>query len=317
MDFWSQVLFKLRKGNNIYLLTVVENYGSSPGRKGFKMFVSEDGDIQGSIGGGVMEYNLVEEAKEMLKKNKKIIFSKRQIHRGKSEFGSGMSCSGEQTVAFHPLGKENIPEVQYFFDCSNNNTKAIIKLTSNTISFELGEMKSRFKYEKYKTGNWLYKEQLGCKETIYIVGGGHVGLSVSQLFSTLGFHIVVFDNRNNLNTLVNNRFAHDKHVIDYRKICDFITQGENSFIVIMTNKSDEDRLVLSNLLRNNYKFIGVLGSKAKIKTMFKLLKAQDGFTKDELNVIKAPIGIPISSQTPEEIAVSIAAQIIKIKNNSI
>jgi xanthine dehydrogenase accessory factor len=83
----------------------------------------------------------------------------------------------------------------------------------------------------------------------------------------------------------------------------------------MTNKYTDDKLVLSKLIKNNYKFIGVLGSKAKLKTMWEVL-LKEGITKERLDTIYAPIGISIKSETPEEIAVSIAAQIIQIKNKN-
>jgi xanthine dehydrogenase accessory factor len=72
-------------------------------------------------------------------------------------------------------------------------------------------------------------------------------------------------------------------------------------------------LVLSKIIRNNYKFIGVLGSKAKLKTMYEVL-LKEGFLQKELDRIHAPIGLSIYSQTPDEIAISIAAQIIQLKN---
>ena len=78
MDFWKKILEKLQNKQNVYLLTVVENIGSSPGRQGFKMFVSEDGTIFGSIGGGVMEYQFVELAKKKLNLNRLEILFKRQ-----------------------------------------------------------------------------------------------------------------------------------------------------------------------------------------------------------------------------------------------
>jgi xanthine dehydrogenase accessory factor len=126
--------------------------------------------------------------------------------------------------------------------------------------------------------------------------------------------VVVFDNRENLNTLENNNFAHKKLVISYNEIDNYIADGSSSFVAIMTNKYTDDQLVLSKIIRNNYKFIGVLGSKAKLKTMWDVLQKK-GFTKQELGKVKAPIGLSIQSETPEEIAISIAAQIIQIKNN--
>ena len=117
MKFWQQLLTQLQDGKNVYLLTVIQNFGSSPGRKGFKMLVSEDGFIFGSVGGGVMEFTLVEEAKSLLQKSKKPILFKRQVHQGsKTKDGSGMICSGEQTVVFHPMDSSHI-EFHSYWNC--------------------------------------------------------------------------------------------------------------------------------------------------------------------------------------------------------
>ena len=141
-------------------------------------------------------------------------------------------------------------------------------------------------------------------------------MAVSQLFKQLNFHVVVFDNRRQLNTLEVNNYAHQKHVIDYTTIQKHIKEGKDSYIAIMTNKYTDDKLVLSQLIRKNYKFIGVLGSKAKLKTMWEVL-LKEGFTQQELDSVFAPIGIHIKSETPEEIAVSIAAEIIEVKNKNL
>ena len=103
MDFWQQLLTQLQQDKKVYLLTVIENFGSSPGRKGFKMLVADDGFIFGSVGGGVMEFTLVEEVKELLQKENQPIFFRKQIHQGNGKDKSGMICSGEQTVVFHLL----------------------------------------------------------------------------------------------------------------------------------------------------------------------------------------------------------------------
>ena len=141
-------------------------------------------------------------------------------------------------------------------------------------------------------------------------------MAVSKLFRFLNFTVVVFDNRDNLNTLESNTFAHQKHVIEYTKIADFIKKGNDSYVAIMTNKYTDDKLVLSQLLRNNYAYVGVLGSKAKLKTMWEVLQ-KEGFKQEELDTVFAPIGIHIKSETPEEIAISIAAEIIQTKNKAL
>ena len=316
MKFWQQLLQKLRAQQYVYLLTVIQNSGSSPGRKGFKMLVAQDGFIFGSVGGGIMEFSLVEEIKELFQQEEHPIFYKKQIHQGNGKDKSGMICSGEQTVVFHPLNSAHISLMEAILNCLQSNQQKTVSFSPTGI--ELIETRISEKYQTVITSamDWNFKELIGFKETLYIVGGGHVGLAVSQLFRQLGFHVVVFDNRDNLNTLEVNNFAHEKHVIDYLEIGKHIKQGNDSYVAIMTNKYTDDKLVLSKIIRNQHKFIGVLGSKAKLKTMWEVLQ-KEGFSLDELNQIHAPIGLSIKSQTPEEIAVSIAAEIIRVKNENL
>ncbi|WP_299123254.1 XdhC/CoxI family protein [uncultured Tenacibaculum sp.] len=313
MEFWKHVLEQLQNNQKLYVLTVIENFGSSPGRKGFKMLVTQNKFIYGSVGGGVMEFSLVEEAQELLQKEHSPTFIKKQIHKGNIKDGSGMICSGEQTVAFHCLHNEHITTIQELLICLQNGEKGSLQLTPNSFTFTKETIENQFEYQINTNNDWYFKEHIGFKETLYIVGGGHVGVAVSELFIKLGFHVVIFDNRENLNTLENNKFAHQKLIIDYNNVSDYIIKGNSSYVAIMTNKYTDDKLVLSKLLKNNYKFMGVLGSKAKLKTMWDVL-LQEGFTQEELNTVHAPIGISIKSETPEEIAVSIAAQIIQVKN---
>lgn len=294
-------------------MTVVDNHGSSPGRKGFKMLVSDDNFIFGSVGGGVMEHSLVEEIKTLLSNGDQSTFIRKQIHKGKIKDGSGMICSGEQTIVFHPMNASHISIVKNILESFQQNKTGTLCLSPTSFSFTNEEMKEQFHYEFNSSEDWSFKEHLSFKNTLYIVGGGHVGLAVSNLFVNLDFHVVVFDNRQDLNTFELNTSAHQKMMINYDQIEDYILEGETSYVVIMTNTYIDDKLVLSQILRNQYRYIGVLGSKAKLKTMWEVLQ-KDGFTLEELAKVNAPIGLPIKSQTPEEIAVSIAAQIVQLKN---
>ncbi|MGH1436301.1 MAG: XdhC family protein [Lewinella sp.] len=313
MIFWQKLLDKLQDNQKVYVLTVIENFGSSPGRKGFKMLVAQDKFIFGSVGGGVMEFSLVEEAQQLLLEENSPTFIKKQIHRGGVKNGSGMICSGEQTVAFHCLTFQHISVVKNVLNCLQNGEKGTLSLTPGTVSFSVKHLANLFDYQINSSEDWFFEEHIGFRETLYIIGGGHVGVAVSELFVKLGFHVIILDNRPHLNTLENNNFAHQKLVVDYNNIHDYVPQGNHSYVAIMTNKYTDDKLVLSKLIKNNYKFIGVLGSKSKLKMMWKTL-LNEGFTQAELKVIYAPIGLSIKSETPEEIAVSIAAQAIQVKN---
>ena len=248
MKFWQHVLNKLQDAQKVYILTVIENFGSSPGRKGFKMLVAQDGFIFGSIGGGVMEFSLVAEAQQLLTTNPPT-FIKKQIHKGSIKDGSGMICSGEQTVAFHYLDIKNNASIQQILTCLQNGQKGTLSLSPTSFSFSEERLANQFEYQIHSNDNWFFKEHIGFKETLYIVGGGHVGVAVSEVAIKLGFYVVVFDNRANLNTLENNTFAHQKMVVDYNCIHEYIPQRNTSYIAIMTNKYTDDKLVLSKLLK--------------------------------------------------------------------
>jgi len=316
MEFWQHLFTKLQDQQHVYLLTVIENSGSSPGRKGFKMLVAQDGFIFGSVGGGVMEFRLVEEAQKLLKEKTPPIFLKKQLHQGNIKDGSGMICSGEQTIVFRPLNSTHISVIKDILYCLKNNQRKTIYFSPSSFGLSDTEIKDNYQTTINTNSDWSFNELIGFKNTLYIVGGGHVGLAVSELFVKLGFYVVVFDNRNHLNTFEDNGFAHHKQLINYSEIKNYITEGNDHYITIMTNTYTDDKVVLTQLIRNNYKFIGVLGSVAKLKTMWTAMM-KEGFSQKELNQVHAPIGIAIKSQTPDEIAISIAAQIIQVKNQQL
>lgn len=314
MKLWKFIHTKLSQDKTIYLMTVIQHKGSSPGRQGFKMVVADENEIFGSIGGGVMEFNLVELCKELLLGKAPTPFIKHQIHKGTIVDGSGMICSGEQTVVFYPLNKSHLTIIGGILEAYNNNKSGILSITPTDFTFSIdSESNSKYNYTHTNETKWSYNEFLNKKDIVYIVGGGHVGLATSKLLKQLGFYVVVFDNRTQLNTFEENSYADKKHLIDYKDISDYIPESNSAYVAIMTNKYTDDKLALSKLIGKKYKFIGVLGSKAKLKLMFEVLQ-KEGFTEDELNKIYAPIGLHIYSQTPEEIAVSIGAQVIEIKN---
>lgn len=314
MIFWQHILDKLKDNQKVYVLTVIESLRSSPGRKGFKMLVAEDGFIYGSIGGGVMEFSLVEGVKKLLKrKGEPPCFIKRQVHIKNVKEKSGMVCSGEQTIAHHGLEKHHAPVIEHIISCLQNGKKGTLSLAYNSFEFSYHEMTTQFEYQINSKKDWFFKELIGYKETLYIVGGGHVGVAVAELFVKLGFYVVILDNREKLNTLESCQAAHKKCTINYKDIEKQIEPLQTSYVVIMSNKYTDDKLVLKKLIEYPYKFLGILGSKAKLHKMWKELKAE-GVSQEKLDSVYAPIGLSIKSETPDEIAVSIAAQIIQVRN---
>lgn len=282
------------------------------------MVVGSDGELFGSIGGGVMEVNLVERSRKILSEpfagalNSAI---QEQIHRKDSPNSSGMICSGKQTVIFRLLTLNDVRTVNSIIESLANGTDTILTITSKVLNIEptkVGTPTSTF--EKRSETDFEYFEKLGFKNDLYIIGGGHCALALSELMSKMDFHISIFDDRPELNTIEKNRFANEISIIDsYENIGSSIKPGDDTYVVVMTLGYKSDAVVIRQLLDRNFKYFGVLGSKAKMATLMKELRSE-GFDQEKL--IHTPIGLPINSRTPEEIAVSIAAEIIGVKNQN-
>jgi xanthine dehydrogenase accessory factor len=315
MAFWDSVLKKIESGIDCTLLVVTESDGSSPGREGFKMLVSSDGSLLGSIGGGALEHNIVEIAREILKTNNKDIICKRYYHTDKEVVDkSGMICSGSQAVAVFPLNLKDTNVIKAVYESIDKNQEGVINLTQLGMRFDKEKIPEEdFKFSFVAENNWNYSEKTGNLNALHIIGGGHCSLALSRIMNELNFHITVYDDRQNVETLRINNYANEKKYVNYNNIETLIKESDRTYIVIMTFGHKADELVLKQLIRKRSKYLGMMGSPSKVKKIFENLLSE-GFKKKELDKVHAPIGIPITSKTPEEIAVSIAAQIIKIKN---
>lgn len=313
---WKFIQEKLQKGNSVMLMIVSETIGSSPGKVGFKMAVSSDGSITGSIGGGMMEYQMVELARKMIAENIQKPFLKRQVHEHDApEDKSGMICSGEQTNIFIPIHKANIELINSIIESLNVGHKKVLCVYQDDFNFK--DVKpnlpiSTFEFKR-KTEGWLYKELLGYKETVYIFGAGHISVPLSQILGLLDFRVEVFDNRKELSTFEANTYAHHKSIVDYKSVSKLVAEDGNSYVVIMTFGHKFDEIILRQFLPKNLKYLGMIGSKSKVKTIFEEL-VKEGFTREQVDRVFSPIGLNIGGQTPAEIAVSIAAQIVEYRH---
>ncbi len=302
-DPWQYALESLRDDRRTVLVFVVDHSGSVPGVTGTKVVVSESG-FAGTIGGGAAEKQLVERA---------------VAHNGAGEIfrfrhtpsGGGTLCSGVQDFAIILLTQNDEKAVQSIVDALENHRTGTLRLSPRGVEFEPGETQPhQFSDEG---GSWTYSGPVGLVDTLYIIGGGHVGLALSRVMATLPFRIVVLDNREDLPTMGVNRWADDQRVVDFEHIGDHVAEGDRSWVVIMTFGHVHDRKVLEGLLAKKLAYIGLMGSKAKVRQMYAAMVA-DGIPETAFEGVKAPLGLPIGSHTPEEIAISVAAEIIAVRN---
>jgi xanthine dehydrogenase accessory factor len=313
LEVWEFIRQKLKGGVQVILLWVLESEGSSPGRRGFKMAVASDGDFKGTIGGGIMEHKLVEKAKALLSDNILSISLQRQYHdKQHSRDQSGMICSGSQLIAFVPLF--DLAIVNKII--SEKSREKTLQLCLNGITINNRSSEQHLGLEYKNEDVWLYSELIDQRPVIHIIGGGHVGLALSELMNFLGFFVKIYDNRPQLNTLHQNNFANEKHVVDYENIGHVIASNKEEYVVIMTFGYRDDKLVFKQLLQKQFYYIGLMGSEAKIQTLLKEL-AEESISPEEWKHCHIPIGINIFSKTTKEIAVSIAAEIIREKNKNL
>jgi len=151
--------------------------------------------------------------------------------------------------------------------------------------------------------------------TLFILGGGHISLVLSRMAKMLGFRIVITDNRPEYAAPERFPEAETTLSVEYDKVFTKLKVGKNGYIVIVTHGHSGDSAALEGALTTNAKYIGMIGSKIKNEAVYKNLLAK-GIKQEQLGRVFAPICLSIHSQTPEEIAISILAEIIKVRRGS-
>jgi xanthine dehydrogenase accessory factor len=321
---WQLINKSLQQHIPVMLLYVLQSDGSSPGRAGFCMAINAAGEVEGSIGGGIMEHKFLEMAKERLSHqgtNHQLqheaadVILKKQYHNKTAPASqSGMICSGEQTILLYDVLPADAPAVEQLINSLQQNNNGTLQLSPAGLQFSNALPLTDFDFTMRSETDWLYREKTGYKHHVYIIGAGHCALALSRLMKALDFYVHLYDDRSNLKTFEENDAAHEKQVIsDYKQLGGLIPSGNNHYIVVMTVGYRTDDIVVRTLWNKQFRYFGLLGSKSKIEKLFADYRAE-GIPAAVLLPLRAPVGIAIHSQTPEEIAVSIAAEIIQVKN---
>lgn len=314
LKIWKFIVQGLQHNIPVTLLYVLESSGSSPGRQGFLMAVNANGEMEGSIGGGVMEHKFVEMAKAKLIEEQSSHIRKQVHNKTSGRNNSGMICSGEQTILLYLVKSSDLTTVQQIISKLEKHHHGTLTLSPAGMRCDDSIPLKDFIFTMSSDDDWAYQEKIGYKNILTIIGGGHCSLAFSNLMRQMDFYIKVYDKRKDLKTMLENHTAHEKYVLnDYSELANLISPGQNHYVVIMTFGYSSDDEALRVLLNKEFRYLGLLGSKKKIEKMFNDYR-KENIDEQLLQRIYTPVGIPIKSQTPEEIAISIAAQIICEKN---
>ena len=313
---WRFIGDSLCNGTPVMLMMVVESRGSSPGRAGFKMAVTADGRRDGTIGGGIMEMNWVEHSRTVLREQRTAPLVQELYHsRETKHMPSGLICSGSQTLLLKPLYSSDATVVQQINRLFERHESARLHIAPRVFALSETTDGNDVSFTFASSEEWVYEENIGVLDTLVIAGSGHVGLALSRLAATLDFRVLVIDDRPDAPTFVANTFAHQKIHTSYERVGEYLRGNGRDYVAIVTTGYKSDEAVLKSILKKNVKYIGLMGSPAKTQQIFDDLR-NEGFREEELERIRTPIGMPIASHTPAEIAVSIAAEIIQLKNQS-
>lgn len=336
----------LEDGSPVVLVSIISQQGSTPRSGGAKMLVASDGKSCGTIGGSLLEAAAILEAKVSLSSGKSKILT---YELSDKDAALGMICGGKVEILldYLPASAEN-REFSRNWYVSVQKGKEFYLLThlkgdANTLQvlghgilyadsgiFVGRSLKDsdveRLKAELYNISSSsilpledsrVIVDRIRKLKTLYCFGAGHVAVPTAHLAALVGFRVVVIDDRPEYANV--ERFPEANEIIvnkDFHNALDGLEINEDSFIVIVTRGHQYDRSVLEQSLKTSAGYIGMISSRRKRETIYEALIAQ-GVRKEQLEQVHSPIGVDIGGETPEEIAVSIVAELIKMRSQQI
>ncbi len=311
-ELWHWLISALEINESVALLIVADSRGSSPGTPGAKMAVSLQ-NVIGTVGGGSIESEMIASARAMLIKGESHPKVLRRAHRASADLKpSGMICGGEQTVLIYPCRSTDKSSFERLISSVEKGEYSLFKVSAHGVqtSPQITSVPVPVTFESGES--WQYCECLGPRKRAFIVGGGHIALALSKILEMLDFDITVIDEREGLETMQANVYAKQKWRLPYSAIARAVPEGNDVFAFVMTHDHRCDQEVLTELAGKQLAYLGLLGSRHKISRIRQTLT--EHFPESLCQSIHAPMGLPIGSHTPEEIAVSIAAELVQLLN---
>ena len=341
----------LAKSEPSVLATIIKLTGSGPRGAGTKFLILEDGSYVGTIGGGLLEARVLETAKKVLATRAPMRLSLNLM--GKDVAETDMICGGDVDIFLEPLSTANPEQVQGFrkiLDLQRRGGAGLVVTVVTTNRWQrdlvprlflvpgaepvgslpgmkgvaeeiaknmpllLKQREPRMVVSKDDLGGSveLFVEPVRSDPVLYIFGGGHVSAQIIPLAARVGFKVEVIDDRPEFADARKFPEAVKVYQYPFEGVLGKIPVDESSYLVIVTRGHIHDKTVLEQCLRTKAKYIGMIGSRRKKAMIYERL-LEEGFTTSDLDRVHAPIGLDIGAETPEEIAVSIVAELIEVR----
>lgn len=332
------------------LATVVRTWGSSPRIPGSKMAVSRSGEMAGSVSAGCVEGAVVEESLGVLKTGRP-----RSVHYGVSDDAAlevGLACGGEMDIFIEPLapllrpGPEGGPSAFDLLRSSLEKGSPLVRATiirgpsellgqtllvpqdgsvAGSLAAELLPQVLReaqaalavagTQIHDYPSGTEIFFETQLPPPTLIVVGAAHVGMEVAKIGKLLGFRLVIVDPRRAFGT--SDRFPQADQVTNLWPDKALLAIGltPSTAVVVLSHDPKIDDPALLVALRSDAFYVGALGSERTQRLRRERLLAQ-GIAPAQLARMRAPIGLALGGRAPEEIALSILAEIVAVRSGS-
>lgn len=359
-DIFQHINELFERREDFALATIFSRSGSAPRTSGARMVIHANGSIYGTIGGGLLEAQVLQSAPQIFSERGALI---REFSlSGKDASQTDMICGGNVAVLIEFIDAGNNTYRKIFQEAlaAINEHRRVWLLTELPPSGELTQIKRRCLLKqdgstvgklsctvevglgspiglfgdeveevteqpditssrspvvvRLVSGERLLVEPICDYGTVYIFGAGHVSQKLAPLCSLVGFETVVIDDRAEYAN--RERFPSADRILvvqSYQQCFDELPIDEDSYLVIVTRGHLNDSEVLERAMRTRAGYIGMIGSKRKRDEVYKHLVKTAGFRMEDFSRVNSPIGIPIGAESPEEIAVSIVAELIQAR----
>jgi xanthine dehydrogenase accessory factor len=350
---YRQVKQFLEEGQTLAVATIVSTLGSTPREVAAKMVVTASGEILGTVGGGCGEAEVVREAVQVIRSRKPAMVKVELMDDIESDSPAvcggilnvfvdpwwseaGSVClpvteelvrigsDGVAAVVATVLKVKNIEGVVPGDKCliQENEIKACNIGNQPLLQLLMKEAENRLKREESKQllldlgGDCtaeIFFEVIPAIHRAIIVGAGHLAIPLVKFAKVLGFHITVLDDR--VMYANRDRFPEADEVLtgDMAATLRGLEITPQTYIVLITRGHQFDEPCLREVIHSKAKYIGMIGSKRRLKACFIRFRDEDGIPEDLLKRVYAPIGLDIGAESPEEIALSIISEMIKVR----
>jgi len=329
IDLISTLVSWLDEGAHVVCATIAASEGSTPRSAGSKMILRAGGDTRGSVGGGAVEAGVVQAAAQVLGHGMPTLLP--YDLSGELAAGAGMVCGGKVTIFLERLQpgpdavlyRELLARTSQGERCllvtsvqgrgcallTPGGSRSGAELPAEVLKHVLA-LKNLRAPALFTVGenDWLAESWAGPSR-LFIAGAGHVARYTARVAAMAGFQVTVMDDRPEFASKSRFPESHSVQVKDLRSCLEGLAIGPDSSIVILTRGHLCDAEVLEQSLATRAGYIGMIGSRRKRDAVYEKLRGK-GFTGADFARVRCPIGLAIGAQTPEEIAVSITAELI-------